>query len=38
LENIRKEEIIFPDDFNTEKYHNQTEIIRLLLSHDPKRR
>ncbi|ORY26095.1 kinase-like protein [Neocallimastix californiae] len=38
LENIRKDEIIFPDDFNTEKYHNQTEIIRLLLSHDPKKR
>jgi len=38
LENIRKEEIIFPPDFDTEKYHNQTEIIRLLLSHDPKKR
>ncbi|ORX52231.1 hypothetical protein BCR36DRAFT_582732 [Piromyces finnis] len=38
LENIRKEEIIFPSDFDTEKYKNQSEIIHLLLSHDPKKR
>ncbi|KAJ2609836.1 eukaryotic translation initiation factor 2-alpha kinase [Coemansia sp. RSA 1365] len=38
LHNLRRAEIVFPEDFPTDKLQLQYQIIRRLLSHDPRLR
>ncbi|KAF7260927.1 hypothetical protein EG68_01371 [Paragonimus skrjabini miyazakii] len=38
LTELRKEQIIFPIDWNAKKLSNQTRLIRSMLQHDPDRR
>ncbi|KAF6777423.1 hypothetical protein AHF37_03595 [Paragonimus kellicotti] len=38
LTELRKEQIIFPIDWDTKKLSNQTRLIRSMLQHDPDRR
>ncbi|KAJ2807098.1 eukaryotic translation initiation factor 2-alpha kinase, partial [Coemansia guatemalensis] len=38
LHNLRRPEIVFPEDFPTDKLQLQYQIIRRLLSHDPRLR
>ena len=38
IRELRKPEITFPKNFDTQKYAEQTFVIRWLLNHDPKQR